>query len=53
MAPPVCPECKNGKHQNCDGVALNENDTLDQCACEETGHGFYNAFDVAIPADQP
>jgi hypothetical protein len=37
---PVCPECKQGKCTNCDGVAWNEtSDVPDQCACEESLHG--------------
>lgn len=28
-----CPECKNGKHQNCDGWALDSADELLPCRC--------------------
>jgi hypothetical protein len=37
---PACPECAQGKHVNCDGVAWNTKiDAPDQCACEAAGHG--------------
>lgn len=32
---PVCPECAQGKHQNCTGWALNEaTDEIVDCHCE-------------------
>jgi hypothetical protein len=34
VADPVCPECRAGKHRNCDGDALDEaTDEIVQCAC--------------------
>lgn len=39
-ADPVCPECLQGKHGNCDGTALDEeHDEITLCACNEAGHG--------------
>lgn len=40
MNGPVCPECRNGKHGNCDGEAWN--DLLDMpvaCDCAAAHHG--------------
>lgn len=32
---PVCPECVNGKHKNCDGNAWDDvEDELTDCRCE-------------------
>ena len=37
--PNVCPECKTGKHQNCDGRGgYDENDELVACVCDEGEH---------------
>jgi hypothetical protein len=34
---PICPECRNGKHINCDGMAYDdEADDLVLCACPDT-----------------
>lgn len=34
---PVCPECRDGKHGNCIGYALNaETDVVEDCACAQT-----------------
>lgn len=43
-APPTevepCPECKAGKHENCDGEAWDSvNDRPAGCPCAMTGHG--------------
>lgn len=36
---PVCPECRDGKHRNCDGVALDEAaDELTTCTCPPAFH---------------
>lgn len=36
---PVCPECRAGKHGNCDGSAWDDElDMLTECACAEAGH---------------
>lgn len=38
-APPACPECRNGKHGNCTGQALDEaTDELVACVCTADGH---------------
>ena len=29
-----CPECKNGKHRNCDNVAMTEEGDIVPCECE-------------------
>jgi hypothetical protein len=34
----VCPECVAGKHENCDGTALSEDDEVVGCRCERNGH---------------
>lgn len=35
----ICPECLQGKHDNCDSSAWNmEADDLDVCACWKEGH---------------
>lgn len=36
--PADCPECKAGKHGNCDGTAMDINDDLVPCACASRGH---------------
>lgn len=37
MSDQRCPECRNGKHQNCDGAAWDdETDDLTLCACPDT-----------------
>lgn len=33
--PPLCPECRDGKHRNCIGEALADDDTLVPCGCPE------------------
>lgn len=33
---PLCPECRQGKHGNCTGEALNIHDELVPCACGHT-----------------
>lgn len=35
----VCPECLAGKHENCDGTALSEDDEIVDCRCARQGHG--------------
>lgn len=36
---PVCPECEQGKHSNCDGTAWdNEADAVVACGCAQEGH---------------
>lgn len=33
---PVCPECKAGKHGNCEGITWDfDTDTLTTCGCRE------------------
>lgn len=33
----ICPECKNGKHQNCDGQVLDpDTDEFGLCECPDT-----------------
>ena len=34
-----CPECQQGKHDNCDGLTLNKNDDFVECPCYKTNHG--------------
>jgi hypothetical protein len=35
----ICPECKQGKHQNCTGDAFDEDlDDIVACYCAETDH---------------
>lgn len=35
----ICPECQQGKHQNCDGLAWDFiDDKLTNCDCDETAH---------------
>lgn len=45
MTDPTCPECRNGKHVNCTGDALDEDtDTIVACTCTdcwETCSGCY------------
>lgn len=37
--PPVCPECRTGKHGNCDGWAFDEKaDQIVQCQCQDDSH---------------
>lgn len=32
---PTCPECRDSKHQNCDGFAdIDDNDNLIPCGCD-------------------
>jgi hypothetical protein len=31
--PPVCPECRDGKHGNCIGYALGPDDVVVACGC--------------------
>lgn len=35
----ICPECEQGKHGNCDGMALNALDNFSHCRCAQGGHG--------------
>lgn len=38
MSKPICPECRDGKHQNCDGTALDlETDLIVPCGCAIAG----------------
>lgn len=38
--PPVCPECVQGKHINCDGQAWDSRvDEITDCQCEHSSHG--------------
>lgn len=32
---PICPECAQGKHGNCIGETLNDDDQWVPCACPE------------------
>jgi len=35
----ICPECKQGKHDNCDGTALDElKDVFTACECTNHVH---------------
>lgn len=34
-----CPECKQGKHDNCTGQALDSHDNLTECFCSTKAHG--------------
>lgn len=35
----VCPECRDGKHRNCEGTAWSdETDSPTSCACVGRGH---------------
>jgi hypothetical protein len=39
MAKAICPECKAGKHGNCDGMAWDfKRDQEAECFCAEEGH---------------
>lgn len=31
--PSTCPECRQGKHPNCTGWALDDNDEVIPCGC--------------------
>jgi len=33
-----CPECRQGKHSNCTGWALDDRDEITQCPCQQLGH---------------
>lgn len=33
--PPMCPECKSGKHRNCTGWTLDDSDAEIDCECPE------------------
>lgn len=36
---PICPECRSGKHRNCDGSALDEAaDDIVECRCPPAFH---------------
>lgn len=36
---PICPECRSGKHRNCDGSALDERaDDIVECRCPPAFH---------------
>jgi hypothetical protein len=37
--PAVCPECRAGKHPNCDGWAIDELDEVTTCQCPECRRG--------------
>lgn len=38
----LCPECRDGKCRNCDGIAdLDENDNLVECECENDIHSHH------------
>lgn len=32
----LCVECRNDKHQSCDGWAFNDRDGVEDCGCECT-----------------
>lgn len=35
----ICPECKSGKHRNCDGIAdVDEQDNFIECKCDDGPH---------------
>jgi hypothetical protein len=34
---PTCPECRDGKHRNCTGWALDANDEMTPCHCDHGG----------------
>lgn len=39
MTAPICPECAQGKHGNCDGSSWNPAaDDIDTCPCAARGH---------------
>jgi len=38
-AEPMCPECAQGKHGNCIGQALNDQDEIVACYCPTCGAG--------------
>lgn len=36
---PICPECAQGKHRNCDGTAWDDQaDERTTCACPDEAH---------------
>lgn len=37
MSDPICPECAQGKHRNCVGEALDDDDRIVACMCPECG----------------
>lgn len=39
---PSCPECQQGKHDNCDTTSWNVvTDEPQPCPCWESGHAYY------------
>lgn len=36
--PEDCPECRQGKHANCTGWALDADDEQTECGCAQGGH---------------
>lgn len=34
----LCPECGNGKHVNCTGWAIDEDDNVVDCDCTDDAH---------------
>lgn len=34
----MCPDCRDGKHQNCAGFAFDADDNETTCACKENHH---------------
>lgn len=54
MSNVICPECQQGKHDNCSAMALDpETDVFVDCACKNEGHPIltHNA-DPAKPVDK-
>jgi hypothetical protein len=48
----MCPECQQGKHQNCDGLAWDfEIDKLTHCDCEEGDHPLRGETEDGGPDD--
>lgn len=48
----VCPECQQGKHQNCDGIAyLEDDDTLIRCDCDDNAPHPLNPDPMYITPD--
>jgi hypothetical protein len=43
-----CPECRNGKHSNCDRTTLYPSDALGPCLCDASHDGRDPALDAAI-----
>lgn len=47
---PICPECKTGKHPNCNGVGdIADDNTLIACRCTEGIHPHRGTFFLETP----